>query len=221
MENIELILSFSLYTTSPLETLTPLTPSSSSSQHPVSYFSPFPPSPGSTRAPPKRRHTTLLRKKSARPPQMSITSYSSLPTPILLPCHVCHRRPNIHSDLASYWACEVCERQTCHICMRACEGSGCHSTIITTSSTPEIIGDRANTTARGRSICAKCCVEVGAEGRVWCLVCYEDEYNCDDRRVDESDEEEDDAKLRSLRGGNCIGVEKWLERCENEPWAGG
>lgn len=29
--------------------------------------------------------------------------------------------------------------------------------------------------SHGRNICGKCCVEVGREGRVWCLGCYEDD----------------------------------------------
>lgn len=106
--------------------------------------------------------------------------------------------------------------------MRACEGNGCQSATVTTSSTPETtVGDIATTATRGRSICAKCCVEVGAEGHVWCLVCYDNEHDRDDKGADESDEEENETKLRNSRSGSCIGVEEWLERCGNEPWSGG
>ena len=27
----------------------------------------------------------------------------------------------------------------------------------------------------GKRICANCCIEVGSEGRVWCLSCYHDD----------------------------------------------
>lgn len=60
-------------------------------------------------------------------------------------------------------------------------------------------------------MCAACCVEVGVEGRVWCLPCY---HNHDD------DAEE--------RGINAIGKNKkevetervgmiaaWLDQCES------
>ncbi len=218
---LRLMLSFSLHTTSPSETLTPWTPSSSSSQYPVSYFSPSPPSPGSTTTPAKRRYIPLL-QRFPRPLRTSITSHTSLTTPILLPCHICHRRPSIHSDLASYWACEVCDSQTCYVCMRACKGGGCRSAAAKIGSTLETTGgDTGTPITRGRNICAKCCVEVGAEGRVWCLVCYENEHDRDSRGADESDEEGDDGKLRNLRSGSCVGVEEWLERCGNEPWTGG
>ncbi len=106
--------------------------------------------------------------------------------------------------------------------MRTCEGGGCKSATITICSTQGTSGgDTEAVTTKGRSICAKCCVEVGAEGRVWCLVCYENEHDCDDREGDESDEEVEDGKTGKLRNGSCLGVEEWLESCGDEPWSGG
>lgn len=60
--------------------------------------------------------------------------------------------------------------------MRTCEGPQCHlqnqglevSTSITLAS------------ATGKNICGKCCVEVGVEGRVWCLICYADDADLED-----------------------------------------
>ncbi|KAL7817839.1 hypothetical protein V8C26DRAFT_398144 [Trichoderma gracile] len=41
---------------------------------------------------------------------------------VLLPCHVCHRRPTKKSDLDSFARCQACRAQTCFICMRECQG---------------------------------------------------------------------------------------------------
>ena len=217
-----LTLLISLHTTLASETLTPWTPSSSSSQHPASYFNPFPPSPGSAATPAKRKRTGLPLKHFPRPQPTSATSYTPPITPNLLPCHICHRRPSIHSDLASYSTCEACERQTCYICMRACEGKGCQPATVTTSSSQNHVEESTQISIpKGRSICAKCCVEVGADGRVWCLVCYEDEHDLDGSGAVESDEEEEEGEIGDSRNGSCAGVEQWLEKCRNEPWSGG
>lgn len=56
---------------------------------------------------------------------------------------------------------------------------------------------------KGKSICGKCCVEVGAEGKVWCLVCFEDDAD-DGGGVGDSDDE----------GDGTGRVEEWLEGCD-------
>ena len=103
--------------------------------------------------------------------------------------------------------------------MRVCEGGGCQSAAVTTISTLD--GSGGTTAPKGKSICAKCCLEVGADGRVWCLACYGNEHDRDDSRAVESDEEGEQGKIMSLRNDSCIGVEQWLERCAAEPWCGG
>lgn len=56
---------------------------------------------------------------------------------------------------------------------------------------------------KGKSICGKCCVEVGAEGKVWCLVCFEDDADDGDGAGDSDDE-----------GDGPGRVEEWLEGCD-------
>lgn len=58
---------------------------------------------------------------------------------------------------------------------------------------------------RGKSICGKCCVEVGADGTVWCRVCFEDDGEEDlDGGIDSVDEEGDETGR----------VEQWLDGCD-------
>jgi hypothetical protein len=40
----------------------------------------------------------------------------------LSPCHICHQKPKVKTDLDSYADCDGCGRRTCYICMRECEG---------------------------------------------------------------------------------------------------
>lgn len=66
----------------------------------------------------------------------------------------------------------------------------------------------SNYERRGRNVCGKCCVEVGVEGRVWCLVCYGDDE-------DEADAEgrmqgRDKKELLSTRVEK---VSDWLRSC--------
>ena len=86
--------------------------------------------------------------------------------------------------------------------MRTCEGQGCHSPGLAARDLRIEGGKKAT---RGRNICGKCCVEVGVEGRVWCLVCFEDdadaEHDSQSSRKDETDGE------RSER------VKDWLNEC--------
>ena len=68
-----------------------------------------------------------------------------------------------------------------------------HSNVIETS----------ESVTKGKSICGKCCVEVGAEGKVWCLVCFDD-----DAEDGGGDGDSDDQVDRTRR------VEEWLEGCD-------
>jgi hypothetical protein len=41
----------------------------------------------------------------------------------LSPCHICHRKPTVRSELDAFADCEGCGRRTCYICIRECLGS--------------------------------------------------------------------------------------------------
>jgi hypothetical protein len=45
----------------------------------------------------------------------------------LSPCHICHQRPRVKSDLDSYADCQGCGARTCYICMRECLGSATYA----------------------------------------------------------------------------------------------
>lgn len=121
--------------------------------------------------------------------------------PNLYPCHLCHRRPTTVQDLPAYANCENCQLRTCFICMRTCEGPRCQQQ----ASFHETSTSNTLDTTRGRNICGKCCVEVGVEGRVWCLVCYED------------DAEEEDHSLgptkKEMQSERVDRVADWLQDC--------
>lgn len=67
---------------------------------------------------------------------------------------------------------------------------------------PNIV-EATESVTKGKSICGKCCVEVGAEGKVWCLVCFEDDAE-DGGGAGDSDDE----------GDGTGRVEEWLEGCD-------
>ena len=180
---------------------------------------------------PASKPTPFCQKSTSTRSLSTSTSYTQIPN--LAPCHICHRRPTAHSDLPGYSSCEACERRTCYICMRVCEGENCRSNNQSSGVTdnecqqsstsgyfPSLHKPRGGEGAsfgtaekRGKSICSKCCVEVGAEGKVWCIVCFEDDADEDLGRRAESDDEVTDETGR---------VEEWLssfaegeeERCE-------
>lgn len=89
--------------------------------------------------------------------------------------------------------------------MRTCEGPQCHLRSINRHPlTPEDTTEER----RSKKICGKCCVEVGVEGRVWCLICYEDDADGEDREAGKKKKE-----LYSERVGR---VADWLEGCGRE-----
>lgn len=73
-------------------------------------------------------------------------------------CHMCFKAPRMKRDLDGYEDCWRCRRRTCYVCVRVCE----------TDDMPGSGGGGCG----GRKICRACCVEVGAEGRVFCLDCF-------------------------------------------------
>lgn len=74
---------------------------------------------------------------------------------ILNPCHICHRKPTVKSDLDSYADCEGCGNRTCYICIRECLGGE----------------DWGMGEGHKGMVCSRCCVERGTDGEVLCLEC--------------------------------------------------
>lgn len=63
-------------------------------------------------------------------------------------------------------------------------------------------------TSRGRNICGKCCIEVGVEGRVWCLVCYDDDAEEEGHSLGPTKKEMQSERVHK--------VADWLRDCEDE-----
>ena len=73
-------------------------------------------------------------------------------SPVLTPCHVCHKAPRVKKELDAYEDCWRCRKRSCFICMRQCQiPAGCG----------------------GRKVCRGCCMEQGEEGHVSCLDCLQ------------------------------------------------
>ena len=68
--------------------------------------------------------------------------------------------------------------------------------------------DPENQPIRGKNVCGKCCVEVGAEGRVWCLACYEDDGDGEDEALAAAQRERPDERDER--------VQHWLHGCGKE-----
>jgi hypothetical protein len=121
----------------------------------------------------------------------------------LSPCHVCHRRPTVKSELDAFADCEGCTKRTCYICIRECLGVGIGGQEVAegdydvldfslpgagdelefgTNDTLELSDnlrmrkpwEKPMAAAHRRMICSRCCVETGTEGEVWCLGCFRD-----------------------------------------------
>ncbi|KAF4594753.1 hypothetical protein GQ602_000366 [Ophiocordyceps camponoti-floridani] len=54
------------------------------------------------------------------PPPSSTARAAAAAAVLLMPCHVCHRRPTKKSDLDSFAKCQGCRRRTCYVCIREC-----------------------------------------------------------------------------------------------------
>ncbi|PHH73136.1 hypothetical protein CDD80_4020 [Ophiocordyceps camponoti-rufipedis] len=57
--------------------------------------------------------------RPATPPS-STAKAAAAAAVLLMPCHVCHRRPTKKSDLDSFAKCQGCRRRTCYVCIREC-----------------------------------------------------------------------------------------------------
>lgn len=113
-------------------------------------------------------------------------------SPILDPCHICHRKPVVKSDLDSYADCEECGERTCYICIReclgredeemeealqmsftedACEGAGRAFFPRNGDGDGDEDGSERRKLRHRTMVCSRCCVERGTEGEVVCLGC--------------------------------------------------
>jgi hypothetical protein len=63
----------------------------------------------------------------------------------LSPCHICHQKPKVRTDLDSYGDCEECGKRTCYICMRECLGPSSPSQLFSDANwgTGELESDEA------------------------------------------------------------------------------
>ena len=87
-------------------------------------------------------------------------------------CHMCSKAPRMKRDLDGYSDCWRCRRRTCYVCVRVCE----------MGSMPGFGRARAvglGASCGGRRVCRACCVEVGEEGKVFCLDCFDDIDDCE------------------------------------------
>lgn len=103
-------------------------------------------------------------------PSSDLASLSSVTSPIntIQACHICSRRPSTVQDLPAYNDCETCNKRTCFVCTRTCEGPHCQSTEHITLGFPGVY-------LAAKRVCSRCCVEVGSEGTIWCNICYDDD----------------------------------------------
>ncbi|KAL1994685.1 hypothetical protein VTN49DRAFT_2155 [Thermomyces lanuginosus] len=101
---------------------------------------------------------------------------TTLPPPVLRPCHVCHRRPTTRAMLDAYADCELCGERACYICLRECDALGCGlpSSVTSSSVAEEVYLRCRQQQRRRRKICSCCAVEgltESGEEVVWCVEC--------------------------------------------------
>jgi len=104
-------------------------------------------------------------------------------SPVLSPCHICHRKPTVRRDLDSYGDCEACGERTCFICLRECLGPVVReeegdrmgmSFEMGVEGEGDAVGqrwDRRSSKRHWGVVCSRCCCERGVDGLVWCLGC--------------------------------------------------
>jgi hypothetical protein len=74
-----------------------------------------------TFAPTHRRRASqqkILQEQSGLGNRASVPLSAAL----LLPCHICHRRPTKKCDLDSFAGCQGCGERACFVCIRLCHG---------------------------------------------------------------------------------------------------
>lgn len=67
---------------------------------------------------------TLRHNHSRSPSATKIATKAPTTTShnLLVPCHICHRKPTKKNELDSYADCEGCGERTCYVCIRECLG---------------------------------------------------------------------------------------------------
>ena len=132
------------------------------------------------------------RPKSSKDSSNSATTHVAS---LMLPCHVCQRKPRRKSDLDSQADCEGCGQRACFVCLRECPGWAangfrddcggqtptqeaserglCHFGMAPHQSSRKPSSRPWSVSSRGhrRIICSRCCVERGQDGEVVCLGC--------------------------------------------------
>ena len=91
------------------------------------------------------------------------------------------------------------------MCVRTCEGPLCRSTVPHQHSG---LGSTEEEQSSGKRVCASCCIEVGSEGRVWCLACYQDDTDLELYTFKRSKEE--------LEAESANRISDWLNRAGTE-----
>jgi len=126
------------------------------------------------------------------------------PKPNLHACHMCNRGPKVLQDLPGYADCESCQQRTCYVCMRTCDGPRCQAL------NPPQLPPTPSTIIKteGRHVCRKCCLEIGVEGRVWCLVCYEDDADPEDYSTGRT--------KKAMQLERAERVSDWLQDCDED-----
>jgi hypothetical protein len=140
----------------------------------------------------KRIHLSPKSRRPPTPASLLSNEYFSNANmrPTTSACHLCHRQPKTILDLEAFTDCESCHERTCNVCVRSCEGPSCVS---------------SNRHLTSKRVCGKCCTEVGVDGRVWCLSCYEDDENVEDHRIGPT--------KKDLQTDNLGRIAAWLDRC--------
>ena len=141
----------------------------------------------------------------------TFSSPAAAPSPLSLPppppqasgepCHMCQRRPTTLRDAPAWHDCSLCGTRVCFVCSRTCEGPRCHATLPSTNDNRSF--QSFDNGVRPRKVCRRCCHEVGAEGTVWCRVCYDDDTDLETGKGD--------AETRQAESAGRVA--DWLDGC--------
>ena len=151
----------------------------------------------------KRFQKDLAAKSESSHFQSATDCVSKIAPHSIRSCHICNRRPTVVQDIPAYVNCEACGQRTCYICTRTCEGPRCHLNGI--ESSRSISHETARDGGRCKTVCSRCCIEVGVEGMIWCMVCYDDDADGQDHK-----QTKDKTELHHQREER---VTNWLDCC--------
>ena len=94
--------------------------------------------------------------------------------------------------------------RTCFVCIRTCEGTHCQTSTVQRYAELGVTEEELPT---GKRICSSCCVEIGSEGMIWCLACYNDDTGLDAYSTRRTKEE--------LEAESTNRVADWLTRTDS------